>query len=426
VTVVASTGAEVLELVRSGGVRSVYQPIVDLDTGATVAFEALARGPQGHPLERPDLMFDAAREHECVGELDEACQWSAITGAVSAGLHTPWSLFVNVEPAGIDWTLTRTDAEAEAAGVDRQRYRVGLDLPIMVEVTERHLSANPPALLRFVDRIRSWGGGIAVDDVGAERASLALLPLLRPDVIKLDLRVVQHRPSDDIAAIVAAVNHEAERFGTVVLAEGIETPEHLEYARGLGARLGQGWLLGRPGPLPDLSTLPTPAPGAIPFGNRTGLALEDSPFAVAAAHSSPRTARKLLLIELSKHLEGEALRLGRNAVVVAALQHVRFFTPRTARRYQQLADRVAFAAVLGEGVPAQPLPGVRGGALDASDPLVGEWDIAVIGPHFGAALVARDVGDSGPDAERRFEYVLTHDRATAVAVAAALISRVNG
>jgi DICT domain-containing protein len=70
------------------------------------------------------------------------------------------------------------------------------------------------------------------------------------------------------------------------------------------------------------------------------------------------------------------------------------------------------------------MPGVRGGVLEPSDPLLGEWDIAVIGPHFAATLVARDLGDHGPDAERRFEYVLSHDRETAIAVATTLISRI--
>lgn len=107
------------------------------------------------------------------------------------------------------------------------------------------------------------------------------------------------------------------------------------------------------------------------------------------------------------------------------MQHVSSFTPATAQRYAELSDTVAFAAVLGVGMPAQPLPGLRGGSLAATDPVVGEWDIAVIGPHFGAALVSRDLGDSGPDATRRFDYVLTHDRDVAVAVAAALISRVS-
>ncbi len=399
-----------------------YQPIVDLDTGAVVGFEALTRGPVGHPLERPDRMFEVARADRCVGELDEACRWSAIDGAVAGGLRTPWSLFVNVEPSGVDWMMKRAAASSERA---QARRRVARDLSLILEITERDLLLNPPALLRYVDQVRSWGYGIALDDVGAERASLALLPLLRPDVIKLDLSLVQGQPGSDVAEVVSAVNAEAERSGALILAEGIETPQHREFARGLGARLGQGWLLGRPGPLPDLSAVPTPAPGTIPVERRTGLVLDASPFEIAWAHSSPRTARRELLVEIGEHLERAALSLGHSAVVVAAMQHVSSFTPATAQRYAELSDTVAFAAVLGVGMPAQPLPGLRGGSLAATDPVVGEWDIAVIGPHFGAALVSRDLGDSGPDATRRFDYVLTHDRDVAVAVAAALISRVS-
>ena len=62
--------------------------------------------------------------------------------------------------------------------------------------------------------------------------------------------------------------------------------------------------------------------------------------------------------------------------------------------------------------------------LAAGDPLRGEWDIAVLGPHFAATLVARDLGDTGPDAQRRFEFVLSHDRELTIAVAHSLMSRI--
>jgi len=88
-----------------------------------------------------------------------------------------------------------------------------------VEITERALTARPAELLQSVTRIRENGWGIAVDDVGADRHSLALLPFLRPDVIKLDLRLVQGNPSADIAEIVIAANDAAERTGAVVLAD---------------------------------------------------------------------------------------------------------------------------------------------------------------------------------------------------------------
>ena len=80
--------------------------------------------------------------------------------------------------------------------------------------------------------------------------------------------------------------------------------------------------------------------------------------------------------------------------------------------------------MLGQDLPAVPLAGIRGCVLYPGDPLIGEWDIAVVGPHYAAVLVARDLGDTGPDRERRFEFVLSHDRRLAVQVALALIARV--
>ena len=86
------------------------------------------------------------------------------------------------------------------------------------------------------------------------------MPFVRPDVIKLDLRLVQANPDVAIAGIVNAVNAERERSGAVILAEGIEHEEHLTTARALGATLGQGWLFGRPDNLP----MGRPAPAGIP------------------------------------------------------------------------------------------------------------------------------------------------------------------
>jgi diguanylate cyclase (GGDEF)-like protein/PAS domain S-box-containing protein len=396
-------------------IRSVFQPIVALDSGAVLGFEALARGPEGSALERPDLLFASARRTRRLADLDRACRTAAILGATAAGLRDPWTLFVNIEPQTANETF-RLAATPLATGVHDDGLR------IVVELTERALTSNPTQLLQLVARVRARGWGIALDDVGADRNSLALLPLLRPDVIKLDLRLIQGRPSADVAEIVSAVNAEAERSGTAVLAEGIETEEHLAVALGLGATLGQGWLLGRPVLLS--ADLPAFTGAPIRVTPRRDQVAFDSPFALGAALSAPRAARKTLLIEVSKHLERQAMRSGESTVVLSAFQDVSFFTPATRRRYADLAESAAFVGALGEGMPADPIPGVRGGIIEASDPLIGEWDIAVVGPHFAAALVARDLGDDGPDATRRFEFVLSHDRELAIAVATSLMSRI--
>ena len=115
---------------------------------------------------------------------------------------------------------------------------------------------------------------------------------------------------------------------------------------------------------------------------------------------------------------------GESTVVLATFQDASFFTKATRSRYGKLESHAAFVGALGQGMPPEPLPGVRGCVLDPSDPLVGEWDIVVVGPHFAATLVARDLGDTGPDNDRRFEFVLSHNRELAIQVAVVLMSRV--
>lgn len=69
-------------------------------------------------------------------------------------------------------------------------------------------------------------------------------------------------------------------------------------------------------------------------------------------------------------------------------------------------------------------PGVRGARLAPSDVLAGEWSVVVIGPHFAAALVAQDMGDGGPELERRFRFALTYDRDLVGSAAGPLLERV--
>ncbi|MCW2536412.1 MAG: hypothetical protein JWQ26_2111, partial [Modestobacter sp.] len=401
-------------MVRADEVHSLFQPIVDLDSGRVVAYEALARGPEG-PLRSPDALFAAAREAGCLAELDAACRAAAFRGAVQQGLLAPLTVFVNVEPEVLD--------DAPLAELARSVADAPGDLQVVLEITERALAARPAELLRTVDRVREFGWSVALDDVGADSLSLAFMPLLRPDVVKLDLRLVQERPGPAIAEIMNAVNAYAEASGALVLAEGIEDADHLRMARALGATLGQGWLFGRPaaGAVPGHpgGRLALPSPRPVEAGDD-----ENSPFRSLPPEVPLRRAPKALLIELSKQLERQAMRLGDTCVVAATFQEARHFTPATTLRYRDLVSRVGFVAALGEDLPVEPLPGVRGTHLRADDPVRGEWDVVVLSPHFSAALLARDLHDDGPDAERTFEFALTYDRDTVVRAARSLLGRV--
>lgn len=396
-------------------IRTVFQPVVDLDTGAVVGYEALSRGPADTPLERPQPLFAAAGAGALgqLAELDWLCRHRALETALDAGMRSPTTLLLNVEPAVADAAVppaTRTLVE-----------RARAQLHVVVEFTERALLRDPAQLLTAARRIRELGWGIALDDVGAHPASLALVPVLRPDVIKLDLTLVRRHPSSAVAEIVTAVGAERERAGTRLLAEGIENDAHVTTARSAGATLGQGRRFGQPGPLPRQldEDLPRPITHAAPVDDQA------TPFTIASAACRPRRSTPPLLLAVAHHLEREAARLGTPGMIVSTIQHRRRLTEATRRRYQALASRLTFVGLLGAGVPPAPAPGVRGGDIPVGDPLTGEWNVAVLSSHFAAALSARELraGDGDGDA-RQFAFVVSYQRDLVVRLVQHLLARI--
>jgi diguanylate cyclase (GGDEF)-like protein/PAS domain S-box-containing protein len=401
-----------LERILSGAlIESVFQPIVELDTGRVVAYEALARGPEGSSLKRPDRLFATAVVADRVWELDWLCRATAVRAAIDGGLGHTATLFLNCEPSVVGSSCPEEHREVWERAMG--------DLDLVLEITERAVTDRPAELSRVVADHREAGRGIALDDLGADVRSLALLPLIEPDVIKLDLRLVQGRPSTDQAAIVSAVAAERERTGASILAEGIETEEHLAVARTLGATLGQGWMWGRPGPLPA-GREPASVTRAVERHVRRGL----TPFEVISAERPTALATKRLLLPMSQHLENRALRIGEGAVVLSAFQAAKHFTAHTTRRYETLVRGASLVAALGVGLGEEPVRGVRGAHIDPDDPLAGEWSVVVIGPHFAGALVAEDLGDDSADPDRRFVFATAYDRSLVIAAARTLLSRI--
>lgn len=97
---------------------------------------------------------------------------------------------------------------------------------------------------------------LAVDDVGAGFASLRHILRLSPDFIKLDRTLIDGIDHDrSRQALAGGLITFAEKIGAAIIAEGIETPAQLAMLLSLGVELGQGFHLGRPGPLP-LATTP--------------------------------------------------------------------------------------------------------------------------------------------------------------------------
>jgi EAL domain-containing protein (putative c-di-GMP-specific phosphodiesterase class I) len=378
--------------------RPVFQPIFDLRDATVVGYEALLRGQAGDgPVHGAEALLAAARREDRVAALDLAARDAALRIACDRGLDAPFSLFLNAHPD----TLVAGPPELPATG-----------FTLLVEVTEAALIAHPEAMLRTLTRLRSAGWGIALDDVGGDSRSLALMSLLYPDVIKLDLRLLAARSAADVARVVTAVGAEAERRHATVLAEGIDSEQQLAVARAFGATLGQGYLLGAPEPLPG----PLPAAGrALRLPGGAGDPFGATPWERVTNWRRPSLGARSLAVHAVDVLVDEAAAQGETAMVLASLSDERF-GPATADRYGRLAEQVAFVGVLNAGDTFAGT-GVRGGTLAPDDPLRGTATLVTLAPGFAACLVMR------PTDTEEWEFAVTYDRDTVVECALPLMAR---
>jgi len=382
----------------ASAIEPVFQPIVDLRDGSIVGYEALARGRGPDGLTSPEALFAAARAQGRVAELDRACREAAVAGALEGGLGAPFCLFVNADASAL---------EDDVPSAPRAGFT-----PVM-EVTERALIERPEPLLRALTELRRCGWGIALDDVGADSRSLALMPVLYPDVIKLDLRLLRGRDAGDVARMVTAVGAEAEQRLATVLAEGIDSEEQLATARAVGATLGQGYLLGEPAPLP--AELPSPGRGLRLTSS--GAAPDNVvPYQRVTNWRRPTGGPLDLAERAAALLSGQAASLGITGLLLAAVPGDDPLPEPQLERYRRVAGELGFVGVLGGGA-ADAAEGIRGGPLPERDPLRGTWTEVVLGPGYAACFVACP----GDDGEWRF--ATSYDRETVVECAVVLMSR---
>jgi EAL domain-containing protein (putative c-di-GMP-specific phosphodiesterase class I) len=216
-----------------------FQPIVDIETNAVFAYEALVRGLDGAPA--GEVLARVTEENRYA--FDQQCRVRAIEAACAAGiLDTDAKLSINFLPNAVYSPLaciqlTLKTAAANAFPTDR----------LIFEFTENEKMVDPGHVATIVAAYRKMGFGTALDDFGAGHAGLNLLARFQPDIIKLDMELIRGLDAamprrmiiDSIVRLCAAM-------GIAVIAEGIETEGELAALRDLGVRYIQGFLLARP------------------------------------------------------------------------------------------------------------------------------------------------------------------------------------
>jgi len=241
--------SELQHAVGNGELLLHYQPKVDTASGRLLGMEALVRWmhPE-HGMISPAEFIPVAEETGmivAIGRwvLREACRQNAAWQR--AGLR-PLRVAVNLSARQF-----RSDSlldEIERALAETTLPASSLEL----EITESMVMEDPERVIGLLDKMRSRGIHLSLDDFGTGHSSLAYLKRFPIDCVKIDRTFIKDMPENtDDVAIARTIVAMAKSLGLATVAEGVETAEQFELLKAMGCDQVQGYFFSRPLPAGD-------------------------------------------------------------------------------------------------------------------------------------------------------------------------------
>ncbi len=241
-----------------------YQPRVELDGAKITGVEALIRW--NHPQLGPILPGQFIAVAEKTGLIDDLGGWVL---ANACRQMAAWRAAHNAPPrVAINVSRRQFRQPALLGNIARALDDAGLEPEaLQLEVTEGTLMDDPLAAAETLRRIRLLGVSVAIDDFGTGFSSLNHLQRFEVDYIKIDQSFVRGIPLEAAEVrITDAIMAIARTMGVKLIAEGIETPQQLEYLRNARCEEGQGYLFSRPVADAELMSLLAAGTLAGPLG----------------------------------------------------------------------------------------------------------------------------------------------------------------
>ena len=232
--------------IQNNQFRLAYQPIISLETGALIGFEALARWQ--HPVNgclSPTDFFSIAENSGLVLTIDH---WALQTAASQFSewleefpVDFQFSISVNLSAKYLRHRNLIREVEQilKETGLDGRRLKL--------EVTESAIMENSQYIMSTLERLHAIGVDIHIDDFGTGYSSLAYLHQFPVQALKIDRSFIsnsyngQHKPE-----LIRTILHLASDLGLETIAEGIENQVQLEQLQKLGCKFGQGFLFSQP------------------------------------------------------------------------------------------------------------------------------------------------------------------------------------
>lgn len=231
-----------VDMLAAERLTTFFQPIVYAeDTARIFAQEALLRGfdREGN-LINPGRIFSHAQDAGLVFQLDALARQLSIREASRHGIEE--AIFINFSPTAVyDPTtcLRMTVRVVSEVGFSHDR--------VVFEVMESEQPPDINHLIKILKFYQDAGFLIALDDFGTGYSNLNLIHALRPDFIKLDRTLIHNVHQDDYKALITEKLLEiAHKLDIKTIAEGVESPEELQWVRERGATFIQGFLIAKP------------------------------------------------------------------------------------------------------------------------------------------------------------------------------------
>ena len=217
-----------------------YEQQIDIQTGALVGFEMLARWKSPEfGVVSPELFIPLAERLGVIGELSEGLIRQALQDA--KGWDESLTLSVNISPVQLrdPWLAQKLLLLLQESGFPPHRFEI--------EITESCLHENIAVVRSIIASLKNQGVKVSLDDFGTGYSSLAQLRALNFDRLKIDRSfVAELAEAGANSELVAAIVSLGRGLGLPIVVEGIENDEALEVLRQLGELKGQGYHYGRP------------------------------------------------------------------------------------------------------------------------------------------------------------------------------------
>lgn len=240
---------EIQGAIRREEFEPFFQPQIDAKTRRIVGVETLVRWPsRKYGLLCADSFLPIADRLSLVADIDAIVLRKALDAIASleqSGLYVP-KLSLNVTETRLQDPALLTTLLAEKPP----------GLQVAFELVESILLDEMSDKLQFhLDRLREAGVSIEIDDFGSGHASVIGLMQARPDVMKIDKRLVLPLPHSTTARrLASAIVEIGKSLGIGVTAEGVETEQHAQILTELGCDTLQGFLFARAMPVDELAT----------------------------------------------------------------------------------------------------------------------------------------------------------------------------